>query len=205
MCKLHHTSCRKEVFAYLVNYLGPRDLSYWINKLGERTLVRGAHSRKFVRTLKHIREKKIKVIMIDGVCMAMADPMPNPKIYVGKSCDMDYKITAIVHEFYHAWVNCMPKASECNSRDDFVRKGLDREASCVVEEAKVLQEMHDAGLRVRDPWLNLYKRKGWRGVRAAIGKTITSTNGERYRRYYATWYDDEIAELERKAKRAKKI
>jgi hypothetical protein len=153
-----------------------------------------------VDDINKIRDKGVKIRLVDGPCRAYYDRRKRT-IYIGRFCPRNYKLISIAHEFVHALVKpTIDPVAGKTGRREFVERCLEEETEAIVHEIKIVKELLKAGVDV-DPreleWLYRYKRGGRRAIRRALQKTITSTTGEDYPDYYGAWYDEMIPPAKR--------
>ncbi len=83
------------------------------------------------------------------------------------------------------------------TKRQFVDRGIKSEIDAICHEVKVVKELLCAGYVVDKhclKWFRIFEKGGRNAVKKAFEKAYTSNTGEKYRDYYAHWYDDVLDE-----------
>lgn len=169
-------------------------------QFGKRMVETLLKSPTLIEDIEQIREAGVRIRLVDGPCRAYYDRKKRT-IYIGRWCPRNYKLISIAHEFVHALVKpTLDPIPGKTGRKEFVNRCLEEETEAIVHEIEIVKELIKAGTPV-DPkeleWLKRYKRGGRKAIRKALEKTITSTTGEDYPEYYASWYDEIVPAAQR--------
>ena len=169
-------------------------------QFGKRLVEVALKSPTLITDIERIRLEGVRIRLVDGPCRAYYD-RKRRTIYIGRWCPRNYKLISIAHEFVHALIKpTVDPIPGKTGRKEFVDRCLDEETEAIVHEIMIVKELMRAGVAVDTKelaWLRRYNRGGRKAIRRALQKTITSTTGEDYPEYYASWYDEIVPPAKR--------
>ncbi|MBX9950676.1 MAG: hypothetical protein K2Y39_16015 [Candidatus Obscuribacterales bacterium] len=165
------------------------------------------------RDVRALRKAGVRIRRLNGVCRAYSRSEPGrPQgalLCIGAGCSPMMQAHYLAHEAYHILVGKTRLVFDPRriSRRRFIGAALREEARCILHEARVSKELHDAGYPIGSPnysYLVDYLSGGYREVRRRLEHEFPSGEVIPYPEYYGQMYDRRVQEIAQRRRAQRK-
>jgi hypothetical protein len=159
------------------------------------------------RDIHALRRAGVRIRRLNGICRAYSRSQPGcPQgalLCIGAECSPMMQAHYLAHEAYHILAGTTPTvfAPGQISRRRFIGKALREEARCLMHEACVSKELHDAGYSIGSANLSYlvdYLSGGYRAILRRVENERPSGMLITYPDYYGQMYDRRLKEIARR-------
>ena len=156
------------------------------------------------RDVRALRKAGVRIRRLNGVCRAYSRSEPGrPQgalLCIGGECSPMMQAHYLAHEAYHILVGKTRLIFDPRriSRRRFISAALREEARCLTHEARVSQELHDAGYQIGAANLSYlvdYLSGGYRELRRRLEYEFPTGEVVPYPEYYGQMYDRQVQEI----------
>lgn len=153
------------------------------------------------RDIRLLRKVGVRIRRITGVCRAYSRSEPGQTdgalICISTGCSPMLQAHYLAHEAYHILMGKTRLIFDPReiSREKFVRMALREEARCLLHEARVSKELHDAGFLIGAANLSYlvdYLSGGYKVIRERLNQAQVSGSVQTYPEYYGQLYDHQV-------------
>ncbi len=165
------------------------------------------------RDVRALRKAGVRIRRLNGVCRAYSRSEPgrpqDALLCIGAGCSPMMQAHYLAHEAYHILVGKTRLVFDPRqiSRRQFINAALREEARCLLHEARVSKELHDAGYSIGSPnysYLVDCLSGGYREIRKRLEHEYPSDCLITYPEYYGQMYDRRVQEIAQRRRAQRK-